>query len=160
MAIEDTFNGARNGLTFLHAYINTVAQEIGMERALALDTKVNEALGATQGKMIKEHVGIEEFDAKAAHQPLINAIEEGFGILSEVIEESPQRVVFKVGRCPVYEAAQALGMDAEAIEANCRATSIRYMEAMARQLNPNLSYELRKFRSAADDSCEEAIVLT
>ena len=50
MAIEDTFNGARNGLTFLHAYMNAVAQEIGMERALALDTKVNEALGATQAR--------------------------------------------------------------------------------------------------------------
>jgi len=77
----------------------------------------------------------------------------------EVIEESPQRVVFKVDRCPVYEAAHALGMDAEAIEAICRADSIRFMGAMAKQLNPNLSYQLRKFRSAADDSCEEAIVL-
>lgn len=76
-----------------------------------------------------------------------------------MIEESPQRVVFKVDRCPVYEAAHALGMNAEAIEAICRADSIRFMGAMAKQLNPNLSYQLRKFRSAADDSCEEAIVL-
>jgi hypothetical protein len=159
MAVEDTFNGAKSGLTLFQAYVNTVAQEIGMERALALDTKMCEAVGATQGKMIKEQTGIEEFDAKSAHPLLLNAIEEGFGILSEVIEESPQRVVFKVGRCPVYEAAEALGMDAEAIEANCRADSIRFMDAMTKQLNPNLSYQLRKFRSAADDFCEEAIVL-
>jgi hypothetical protein len=159
MAVEDTFNGAKSGLTFMQAYINTVAQVIGMEQALTLDTKMEEAMGAAQGKMIKEQTGIEEFDAKSAHQLLWNAVEEGFGILSEVIEESPQRVVFKVGRCPVYEAAQALGMDAEAIEASCRAGSIRFMEAMAKQLNPNLSYQLRKFRSSADGSCEEAIVL-
>jgi len=31
--------------------------------------------------------------------------------------------------------------------------------ARAKQLNPNLSYQLMKFRSAPDDFCEEAIVL-
>jgi len=158
MAVEDTFNGAKAGLTMLHAYTNTVAQAIGMEQALALDTKTCEAMGAAQGKMIKEQAGVEEFDAQAAHQ-LLSKVTEGFGILSETIEESPQRVVAKAGRCPVYEAAQALGMDTKAIEASCRAGSIRFMNAMATQLNPNLSYQLTKFRSAADDYCEEAIVL-
>ena len=50
-------------------------------------------------------------------------------------------------------------MDTKAIEANCRASSIRFMEAMAKQLNPNLSYQLTEFPLAADDYCEEAIVL-
>ena len=59
----------------------------------------------------------------------------------------------------VREAAQALGVDAEATEASCRASSIRFVEAMAKQLNPNLSYQLAKFRSAPDDTCEEVIVL-
>jgi len=159
MAVEDTFNGAKTGLTLLDAYINTVAQAIGMERALALEHEMCETMGAAQGKMIKEQAGIAEFDAKAAHPLLMTVIEDGFGILSEVIEESPQRVVVKVGRCPVYESAQALGMDAQAIEASCRASSIGFMDAMAKQLNPNLSYQLTKFRSGADGYCEEAIVL-
>ena len=118
MAVEDTFNGAKSGLTFMQAYINTVAQEIGKEQALALDTKMEESMGAAQGKMIKEQAGIEEFDAKAAHQLLWNAVEEGFGILSEVIEKGSQRVVFKVGRCPVYEAAQALGIGSRVKHSN------------------------------------------
>lgn len=159
MAVEDTFNGARSGLTLLHAYTNTVAQAIGMEQALALEGKMCETMGAAQGRMIKEQAGVEEFDAKAAYPLLMNVIEAGFGILSEVTEESPQRVVVKVGRCPVYESAQALGMDAQAIEASCRASSIRFMDAMAKQLNPNLGYQLAKFRSGADAYCEEAIVL-
>jgi hypothetical protein len=158
MAVEDTFNGAKNGYLMLHAYTNTVAQAIGMEQALALATKMCETMGAAQGKMIKEQAGIEEFDTRAAYQGL-NTMDEGVGILSEVIEESPQKIMFKVGRCPIYEAAQALGMDTKAIEANCRASSIRFMEAMAKQLNPNLSYQLTKFRSAADDYCEEAVLL-
>ena len=159
MAVEDTFNGAKNGYLMLQAYTNTVAQAIGMEQALALATQMSETMGAAEGMMYKEQAGIEEFDTKAAYQGLIASI-EGIGILSEVIEESPKKIIFKVGRCPIYEAAQELGMDTKAIEANCRASSIRFMEAMAKQLNPNLSYQLTKFRSAADDYCEETVVLS
>jgi hypothetical protein len=91
---------------------------------------------------------------------LLGAIEQGFGIPSEVIEASPESVVLKIARCPVYEAARALGMEPEAIEASCRAGSVSFMDAMAKQLNPELRYELRRFRSAPDDACEEAILLT
>ena len=66
MAIEDTFNGAKVAYTFFFAYLNTVAQEIGMDQALALLTKMAEAMGARQGKMIKEQAGVQECDAKAA----------------------------------------------------------------------------------------------
>jgi L-2-amino-thiazoline-4-carboxylic acid hydrolase len=159
MAIQDTFNGAKTGLTLLNAYSEAVAQAIGMEQATALLTMTCENLGAAQGRLMKEQAGIEEFDAKTAQLLLMKAIEEGFGIQSEVIEETPEKVVVKVGRCSDYESAQAVGMDAEAIEAACRACSIRFMEAMAKQLNPNLSYQLVKFRSAPEDNCEEAIVL-
>ena len=158
MAIEDTFNGAKMAYTSFFAYLNTVAQEIGMERALALITKTDEATGAKAGKMIKDQAGVEELDAKAAVLQAINFI-KGIGIISEVIEESPQKVVYKCGRCPLYEAAQEVGMDAETIETLCRAGGLKFMETMFKQFNPNLNYRLRKFRSAADDFCEEEIVL-
>ncbi len=158
MAVEDKFNGAKNAFTFFFAYLNTVAQEIGMEQAAALSTKVDETMGATGGKRIKEQAGTGQFDAKAAAVLARNSIEEGFGITSEVIEESPQRAAFRIGRCPVYEAAQAAGLDVKNVEALCHAGPLKYMNAMVKQLNPNLSYQLRKFRSAADDFCEEAIV--
>ena len=35
MAIEDTFSGAKNAFVFYQAFVNTVAQEIGRERASA-----------------------------------------------------------------------------------------------------------------------------
>ena len=50
-------------------------------------------------------------------------------------------------------------METEASEANCRASSIRFMDSLAKQLNPDLNYQLEKFRSAADGCCEEAVVL-
>ena len=155
---EDTFNGAKNAYTEFLAYFNTVAQEIGMERAVALCTKMYVAMGAAQGKMIKEQAGVEEIDAIAAALSLKN-ITKGIGINSEVIEESPQKVVTKFGRCPLYEAAQVVGMDAETIETLCRAGGVKFVETMFKQLNPNLNHQLKKYRSAADDFCEEEIML-
>lgn len=158
MAIEDTFNGAKNAYIYYFAYLTMVAEEIGMERAIALDTKMCETNGAAQGKMIKEQADFEEYDAKAVASLAENYV-ESIGISSEVIEESPQKVSKKVGRCPLYEAAQELGLDVETIETLCRAGPVRDMDSMVKQLNPNLNYQLRKFRSATDNFCEEVIVM-
>ena len=157
MAIEDIFHGAKSGLTFLDAYINTVAQTLGEEQALAFDTMACETLGAAQGKMVKTQSGMDECDLRTSSQLLQNLIKEGFGIRSDVIKETPRKITINVRRCPVYESMQALGMDAKAIEANCRAGAIQFMDATAKQLNPELRYQLTKFRSSADDYCKETI---
>jgi hypothetical protein len=158
MAIGDVFNGAKTALTLFSAYINTVAQEIGMERAVGLMTKMSENMGAMQGKMMKEQSGLKEFDAKAAW-PLLRTAPEGLGISLQVVEESPKRVVVKSGRCSVYEAARMLGRDAKTIETMCRASCERFTDTFAKQLNPNLSFRVRKVRSAPDDFCEVETVL-
>jgi hypothetical protein len=159
MATDDVFNAAKMGLTFFYAYVNTVGQEIGRERAVGLMTKMFENMGAMRGKMLKERAGIKEFDAKAAWSPVKN-IKDTVGQNYELAEESPQRVVVKNGRCPIYEAARTLGMDANAIETVCRAGALKMMDTVLKQLNPNLNVRLQKFRSTPDDFCEEEIILT
>jgi hypothetical protein len=157
LGMEDVFNGAKSAMTFYDAYLKTVAEEIGMDRAVSLHTKMFETMGAMQGTMIKEQAGTEEIDTKAALS-LAKSVPESLGISMEVVEESPQSVVFKVSKCPIYEAAQMMGVDAEAIEALCRSGPVRFMDAVTKQLNPNYSYQLQRFRSGADDFCEEVIV--
>jgi hypothetical protein len=158
MAIEDTFRGAKNAYIYYFAYLTTVAEEIGMERAIALQTKMCEATGTSDGKIIKEQADFEEFDAKAVASLAENYV-ESIGASPEVIEESPKKVSFKVIRCPLYEAAQAVGLENETIEALCRAGPVMNMDLMVKQLNPNLNYQLRKFRSSEDNFCEEVIEL-
>jgi len=158
MAIEDVFNGAKTAFSFYGAYLKTLTEEFGMERALALNTKMLESLGTMQGKKMKEEAGIKEFDAKAACS-LLKTTPENVGMKLEVVEESPQRVVTRTGKCPIYEAGQMVGLDAKTMETICSRSSMRLMDAAAKELNPNLSYRLRKFRSGPDDFCEEEIVL-
>jgi hypothetical protein len=159
MANQETFLGAKNLATFFYAYLNAVTREIGMERAIALDTHVSEMMGVAQGQAIKAQAGQDEIDLATAAGMVYATIEEGMGISSEVIEESAERIVSKIGRCPIYEAAQAVGMDNESIEAECHASAICYMDAMLKQWNPNLSYRLQEFRSSADGHCIEEVVL-
>jgi hypothetical protein len=157
LAIEDTYNGAASAMTFMNAYIKTVAEEIGMDRAVSLLTRMCESMGATQGKILKEQAGDEELDVAAAWS-LVKRVPEGIGIGAEVIKESPEEIVFKTNRCPLYTAGQMLGMDNITIETMCRNGPARLMDTITKELNPNLSYQLRKFRSAEDDFCEEAII--
>lgn len=159
MATTDTLRGATNAFTFVFAYINTVGQEIGMEKAIALDAEMCAMMGAAQGQAIKAQAGLDEIGLETAAALADASIEEGLGIVSEVIEKSAQRIVSRVDRCPLYEAAQMLGMDNATIEAMCRAGALRYMDAMVKQWNPNLSYRLREFRSSADGHCIEEVVL-
>jgi len=159
MASADTFNGAKSAFTFFYAYLNAVGQEIGMERAIALDAKMCEMMGAAQGKAMKDQAGIGEMDIATAASLAVRSIDEALGMSSEVIQESAQRIASKVGRCPIYEAAEALGMGSASIEAMCRASALRYMDTMVKQLNPHLSYQLREFRPSADGCCVEEVAL-
>lgn len=159
MTSTDTFNGAKNAFTFYYAYRNAVGQDIGMERAIALDAKMCEMMGTAEGKAIKAQAGIGEIDIAEAASLAMRLIDESVGISSEVLETSAQHIASKVGRCPIYEAAEALGMDGGSIEADCRATLLRYMDTMVKQLNPALSYRLREFRTSADGCCVEELVL-
>lgn len=159
MSTADTFNGAKNAYTFFYAYQNTVGQDVGMERAIAWDTQMCEMMGSAVGKAVKEQAGVDEIDAAAAASLAARSIEEGLGISSEVIQEGAKKTTSKIGRCPLYEAAQELGIDSATMEAMCRATAIRYMDTMVKQFNPHLSYQLSEFRSSAEDSCIEEVVL-
>ena len=158
MANEEAFMGARTALILYDTYVNAVAQEIGRERAVALMTEICESIGAMRGKMLKEQSDIEEFDAKTAWS-LVKALKDTLEENHEVLEESPQRVLVRNGRCPFYEAARWLGMEPNTIETNCRAGPMKLMDTVVKQLNPNLNVQIRKSRSTLDDFCKEEIVL-
>jgi hypothetical protein len=158
MALQDTFNGAKTAFTFYAAYLSTVAQEIGMERALALESKMLETLGTVQGKMIKDQAGAKDVDARAAYS-LVKGILESLGLGLEVLEESPETVRFRCRQCSVYEGWQMAGLDDKTRETMCRGGSLRFMDAAVKQLDPKLAYQLVKYRSGPADFCEEQIVL-
>lgn len=160
MSNQDAFNGAKTAYIDFYAYINTAMQELGMGRACALMTRSDEIRGVKVGQLIKEQSGGKTFDAEAAAETILDMAQQ-IGATDDVLEKSPEKVVTvtKFGNCPLYEAAKATGMDDKTIETLCHAGALVFFDNMVKQLNPDLSYRLRKFRSVADGGCVEEIVL-
>ena len=158
MPAEERFAAAQTAWAFFNAYVNTVSDEIGSERALALYAKTAEQAGEMQGKMARKEAGDQDLQANAAYS-ILRAIPDSMGISSEVLEESPSLVRVRVVRCPVYESYLMAGLDEAAMEARCRSGSARFMDAEAKQLNPGLTYQLSKFRASSDDACLEELRL-
>ena len=156
MSVEEALDSAKIAMAFFGEYIKTVANEMGMEQALSLLCKMFETRGVMRGKRYKEQAGITEFDAKEI-LPLIKSSVGSWGYDVEMLQETPTTIEYKIGRCPEYEGLQTAGLDDKTIEAYCR-YSARGWNATVKQLNPNLSHELRKWRSAPDDFCIEASV--
>jgi hypothetical protein len=157
MATEDIFNGALAGLTVQQAFFNTVAARLGNDETLVLLKKTCTALGEMQGQMVKQQAGPQKLDAGAAWALVAENVFKTFGITYDVIKSSPDEVVISAKSCPVYTAGLMLGLDNKALEAICRNGSINFTDSVVKQLNPDLKYEMRKFRSSPDDFCEEVI---
>ena len=89
----------------------------------------------------------------------MNTIDESLGVSAKVTEESPNRVVFMNGRYPIYDVAYELGIDNKTIETMSRSGSVRFLDEMVKQLDPNLTVRLINHRSKPDGFCEHEIVM-
>jgi hypothetical protein len=154
---EKMYNGVKHGLKVQDIFIQTVSGEIGMDRTVELLAKTEEEMGKIQGRILRQNSLIKKFDAHTA-AALIRATFESLGISIKMQEESTRSVLFTCIRCPNYTAAHELGIDDKAIESWCRVSNIKFMDIMVKQLNPDLSVRLVKFRTAPEDFCEEEIV--
>ena len=158
ITIEDTFNGAKTAFLFFDGFYNAVVEEVGEEKALSLLEKMGKSMGVMQGKMLKSQTRrdkIKDITASIASS-LAGGVIAGLGITTETLEETPEKITLKVEKCPVYEAAKLMGLDSEKM---CRHSAMPFMDTIVKQLDPNLGYELEKYRSGPDDFCQESIVL-
>ena len=154
---------ARNAAMFAYAGLfgitGALIEEVGLEKSIEIRSEVFRKIGTAQGKMLKEQAGIEgEVDAQTAHQ-LIEPLVQTIGIVTEPIEAGPDQVVMRVGPCPVYNAAAAVGWDPEMMKIGCEAGAMNFMDAVVKQLNPNLSMRLAEFREEPGSCCLEEIVI-
>jgi len=107
---------------------------------------------------LKDRIGTHPVDAKTAVTLLMEVVGV-VGLAPELLEQGPNRVVLKPGRCPIYEAGRTLGLDHSAIESLCRTRILPRMDRAIRELNPELRTELIRFRTGRDDSCIEGVFL-
>jgi hypothetical protein len=158
ITVEDTFNGAKTAFLFFGGFYNAVVNEVGEEKALNMMEEMGKSLGVMQGKMLKSQVRREKIKdiTPSSAGSLSSDVLAGLGIVTENIEENPEKITYKINKCPVYEATRLMGLDSEAL---CRHGAVAFMNTVVKQIDPNLGYELEKYRSGPDDFCKESIVL-
>jgi len=156
MEIEDAFNAASNVFSMFGVFFDAVAKEIGRQKANSFLSESLGNFGASAGKASKEQMGIKELDVKTTSS-FIKAMYEGLGV-SVVIQESPRKLVFRNGKCPVYTGLKNVGYRDEDIEDFCRKGPGAMMDALFKQLDPTVTYTFTKYRRSPDDVCEEEVV--
>ena len=159
MSEKDVLSGATVAYTAYFAYVKTLIQDMGKEKALAYMTQSDTARGIKAGAEIKAEAGGKDFSVKETLETIVE-MAKGIGGIDTVLEvtDDSAKTVTAFGKCPVYEAGKAVGMEDEEIETLCRASSLPFLDSVVRQLNPNLCYTVTAFRSEEYKGCVEEIV--
>lgn len=157
--MEERFIGASTAYIPYCAYADALVKSIGREKAFGILSASEKARGAKVGKSVKEENPDVKYDLKKVMETIVEMASQIAGI-DKVIELNAQRAVTvtEFGKCPVYEAAHSYGMPDEQIEELCRAGSLVFLDNVVKQLNPDLTYRLREFRSEKYKGCVEEIV--
>jgi hypothetical protein len=155
---EDAFNGAMAGFAFFSGLFNEVVENIGEDKTLNLLGKMAKTIGKMQGTIIKGQVRrdkIREVTPSVA-STLLGDLLSGIGMETEIVGTTSENVNIKLKRCPIYEAGKLIGGDTEKI---CRHSTVPFMDTILKKINPNLSYQLDRYRTNSEDCCEESITL-
>lgn len=159
MSEEDVFSGATVAYTAYFSYVKTLIEKMGKEKALAYMTQSDTARGTKAGAEIKAEAHGKDFSVKETMEKIVE-MAKGIGGIDTVLEvdDDHAKTVTAFGKCPVYEAGKAVGMEDEEIEELCRASSLPFLDSVVKQLNPNLCYLVTEFRSEKYQGCIEEIV--
>ncbi len=120
-----------------------------MTRALEILATTYEDIGAYRGLNYKNQSEIKNFNAEKAF-PILKKVVEELGMDYEIQQMDPEKVVVKLGRCPIFEAAKFGGLDPENF---CHCGAMKYMNTLLDQLNPKLEYEINKIKAEEKDFC-------
>ena len=151
MPREAAFKSGRMAFAVYGGFFKDVAEEIGIERALALHVKQGDRFGAMLAGTMKERLSRKPLDTRTLASVLSEA-DAAFGLSFE-IEQDPTSVTVRGHACPIYDGLKAAGVDHQTIELMCRGISAAEVAELKKSY-PQLSASLR-FRSTPEGSCVE-----
>ncbi len=115
MGSEEVFTTAMNWAKMYGDFLKEVVAEMGLPRTIALHRKHGENSGAMFVSELKKMVG---FDLEALGM-MIEQAYKPLGMINFEIEATPNSLVAKNGKCPIYEGFKMAGLDDETIEKLC-----------------------------------------
>jgi hypothetical protein len=157
MAGEEVFQAAKKVYGLYGAFFKAVAEEIGMDSALALHVQAHEDQGVASGRMLKEKMGEGEIDIEKLGSVLRES-NLSIGIESELAHASAMSALFRNSRCPMYDGYRLGGLDDQTAEALCQKGATAKLGTMLKLLDPQIVCRLTRYRANPDEPCEEEIL--
>jgi hypothetical protein len=156
MAKDGAFNATKAAFAMYGGLLRDVAQEIGIEKAIALHARRGEAFGAELAEMTKKALGKKKLNMKTFVSFETQA-GEVFGMNGQIREEKKNSCKVIWARCAIYEGLSSAGLDHQTIESLCsKMSGVEYAELT--KAFPQFSGCV-KFRSAPDQPCVEEFAL-
>ncbi len=156
MTEEQVFVATRKVYALYAAFFKAVAQEIGIEKALALHALAHEEQGMASAKLIKEKIGDAPFDLQKLGL-ILQQSNLSIGINSELVEATGSSALFKNWQCPMYDGYRMGGLDDETAEALCQKGAAAKLGTMLKEIDPRITYRLKSYRLKPDEPCDEEI---
>ncbi len=156
MTEEQVFQATRKVYALYGAFFKVVAQELGMEKALALHAQAHEEQGLASAKLIKAKLGDAPFDI----QRLGSILQESnlsIGIQCELARASKSTALFRNSQCPMYDGYRMGGLDDKMAESLCQKGAAAKLGTMLKQIAPGITYRLKYYRRKPDEPCDEEI---
>jgi hypothetical protein len=136
------------------ALFNSLAKEVGMEKALKMHAAVGIPFGDQLGKTLKEQLAGKKVNIKALNK-ILQPMMSGMGFDAEVKEG--KSLTLRVAKCPMYEGFKMAGLDHKTIEKMCSAMSKAEYDAINNHF-PELEGKV-KFRESPSGSCIEEFII-
>ena len=155
MSREEIYEATKRVYALYGAFFGAVAREVGNERALALHAQAHEEQGLASGDMLKQKIG-ERPDIETLGA-VLRASNLSIGIDSQLAAANSSSALFCNWQCPMYDGYRMGGLDDETAEALCQRGAAAKLGTMLKQLDPDIVYHLKRYRSKPDDTCEEEI---
>ena len=120
MSDEEIFTAAVGWANLYGEFLREVIAEIGLPRTITLEGKTGENGGAM---FVSELKKLGAFNPEALGKMMEQAYKP-LGIINLEIVVTPDSLVEKNGRCPVYEGFKMAGLDDETIYKICRSREV------------------------------------
>jgi hypothetical protein len=155
MAKEHAYQAAMSAMSLYGGLFKTIADDVGLDKALEYHGKQGEPFGIMIGETMKQQLG-DKAPTTEAIKSVTQPSMESFGFETE-FEMSPTELSVKVIRCPFYDGYKMAGLDHETIGKMCSALSSGEF-AKLKEYYPNISGSV-KFRDSAEGYCLEKFIL-
>lgn len=156
MTDDQVFVATRKVYALYAAFFKAVAQELGMEKALALHASAHEEQGIASAKLIKDKIGGAPFDIEKLGT-ILQQSNLSIGINSALAEVTASSALFKNSQCPMYDGYRMGGLNDETAEALCQKGAAAKLGTMLKQIDPRITYRLKYYRLKPNEACEEEI---